>query len=314
MVRSLLVVLGCLASMSAMAAESWTAEEVKLAFDAELNGVVFDADEHRALFPSLDRPREFKTWDEFFLFMKTEFFGEGVYDEKKQLVGVQIRAAMTNDAYRVTELGDLQRVGCDPVGEWIVGEFGYVVVAGEKIFVPYQPCWESAKEYLATRMRDGFVLAGAGGGCSTNGYCVANATTSGWFPTIYQQWGSSTFQARSQPRCQQTIVFHVPVTTCTSIGTSNNSLMSRVSLTNSVGGTIVTTKSRSGANTQRVDVEFVEWKVPWAAGGVVYNSAGACGFSTGFVSSNGSIEVAAASSVEAWNNFLSTVRMTCAPK
>lgn len=289
------------------AAEDYEPKPVAVIQDVENRGVLFDASGTQNLFPAPRSPRNFKSWNEFFEFLQGELFGTPFYEEG-QLAGVTVAASLVGEAYRNTGEGEVLRVGCDPVGEYLVGEFGYFIVNGEKVFVERQPCWEWAAEYLASRPTR-FRLAGAGGGCSRGGYCVANATWQGGLIAIHQAWGGTAFQSRSQVICKRH-PFISWMMTCTSIPTNQNSLMSRIDLTGSVGNFIVDSKSKSGSNTQRVDTEFVEWKLPWAGGGLVFNSAGICGATDGMTFSS-TIEAAAASSFEARSQFVSVVPASC---
>src|ERR1035437_1342078 len=112
-------------------AEDYEPAPVKLAYDKEVRGVLFDATGKQNYFPTPRTPREFSDWGSFFSFMRKELFAVPVYEENGKLGGVTLAASLVGEAYRLTEYGEVVRVGCDPVGEYLVGEFGYFVVGGE---------------------------------------------------------------------------------------------------------------------------------------------------------------------------------------
>ncbi len=293
------------------AAEEYEATPVEIVQDEDFGGVVFNASGTRNLFPSLSSPRTFADWPAFFKFMITTLHATPI-EQDGMFAGISLNASMTGEAFRITELGETQRIGCDPVGEWLVGEFGYFLVGGEKVFVHARPCWEWASDYLAAKMKPGFRLVDAGGGCSANGYCVANATWSGGIPLFHQVWGGTAFQARSEVRCRRVpFPYGGGIMLCTQVSTSNIALQSSALLTNEFGNFVVDSRSKGAANVSRVDVELIEWKFPWSKGGLVWRSAGVCGITQGVAFQSSQTEAAAASSSEAVTQFASAVRSTC---
>lgn len=231
-------------------------------------------------------PRIFESQDAFVEFLKTRLNAE-VVEEKGETLGYTMRGSLIGDAYWMTELGDAVRVSCDFIGDYLVGEFGHVEVAGERVYIERKPCWEEATEYLTGVRRGTIALAGAGGGCSSGGFCIANATWSGFFPFIYRAWGSSTFQARSQFTCRGN-PFIPWMLQCTGLPTSPNVLSASGGLVAPLGGLVLSCpgcrRTVSGTNVLRVDAEFVEWKWPGSPGGIVYSASGVCGSSMGTLS------------------------------
>lgn len=100
--------------------------------------------------------------------------------DKEVRGGVTLAASLAGKAYRLAEYGEVVRVGCDPVGEYLVGEFGYFVVRGEKVFVQNQPCWEWTSEYLASQHSNRLQLVGAGGGSNWFSPVVADVGSAAW--------------------------------------------------------------------------------------------------------------------------------------
>lgn len=265
--------------------EWWDAEPVVITPDVENGGVLFDASGTKKLFPSPTEPRTFETQDDFVAFLKDQLQAEIVEAEGKE-VGIQVKASMVGDAYRLTEMGEVTRIGCDIVGEFLAGEFGYIKVAGEQVFIERKPCWEDAVEYLASARGTKVVLAGAGGGCSSGGYCVANATWIGSFPFIYRALGSTTFQSRSRLTCRaRPNLPAIPwLMECTGLPTTPNRLDVAAGLLGSgtfANMVIAPPRTKSVMNDVRVDTEFVEYHFPSLSGGIVWNSAGVCGASVG---------------------------------
>lgn len=266
--------------------EWWDAEPVVITPDLENGGVLFDASGTKKLFPSPTEPRTFETQDDFVAFLKDQLQAE-VVEENGEAVGIQVRASMAGDAYRLTEMGEVTRIGCDIVGEFLAGEFGYIKVAGEQVFIERKPCWEDAVEYLASARGTKVVLAGAGGGCSSGGYCVANATWIGSFPFIYRALGSTTFQARSRLTCRaRPNLPAIPwLMECTGLPTTPNVLAVAAGLLGApgtFGNTVVDRRAPTPIpNALRADTEFWEWHFPGLSGGMVWNSAGVCGVSVG---------------------------------
>lgn len=268
--------------------EWWDAEPVVVTPDVENGGVLFDASGTKKLFPSPTEPRTFETQDDFVAFLKDQLQAEIVEAEGKE-VGIQVKASMVGDAYRLTEMGEVTRIGCDIVGEFLAGEFGYIKVAGEQVFIERKPCWEDATEYLTGVRRGNVALVGGGGGCSTGGYCIANATWSSRAFAWYQGWGSSTFQSRSQITCRaRPNLPAIPwLMECTGLPTTPNSLSATAALLGPAGPqsfSVVARQRVLASNVLRVDAELVEWKWPWQPGGLVWNSTGVCGVSSGVLS------------------------------
>lgn len=280
------VVLALFGTVAMGQEEWWDAETVLLTPDVENGGVLFDASGTKKLFPSPTEPRTFDTQADFVAFLKEQLQAE-VVESEGQEVGIQVRASMIGDAYRLTELGEVTRIGCDVVGEFLAGEFGYIKVAGEQLFIEPKPCWEDAAEYLTVLRRGGVQLVDAGGACNTGGYCIAGATWSGSVPLFYRSWGATTFQSRSRLTCRaRPNLPAIPwLMECTGLPTSPNRLTATAGLVGSgtLSSTVVASQVARATNALRANAEFWEVHLPFTPGGVVWNASGVCGVSTGFL-------------------------------
>lgn len=314
--RKTIVLLACglaLAGISASAATQEMAPEPRHQPDEEslpaqikfgLPGeLVIDASGGRSLVPTADKELTFKSRRELFDWAIRYLNARPVYDERKELVGVQGEITQYGALTRVDPRTQEVHYDVDPIGAILGGATGYLSLEGEKECIDAARCGKEKKSELpaapevkVASLDFPLVLAShAPGGrtaCNTsNSYCIRGESwkTNWWF---YRSIGAETEQKRGGYRVEHYFCWKwgfIPWSCSRRVG-SNELSVDATYFVQGIGGLAAFTQSRGCSNCESVKHKFWSFFVTITLPGPSIGTActaecelkGVCGRHAGF--------------------------------